>query len=152
VDIDVISAAISQSTIQQSLDICAVAYVTYLVNAHIVGIIRPHRDQPMTDNLRNDVRPLETLAGLGVKKYRARRPIDTTRPSEMIGTEQQGCADLGFCKAVSARRRMVGDLAIQRITGVITASLPEELSSITDSVSNATVAGGSVTPPQSRAS
>jgi hypothetical protein len=53
------------------------------------------------------------------------RPIHTMRPPEMIGTEQHGCADLGFCKAVSARRRMVGDLALQKITGVITASIPE---------------------------
>jgi hypothetical protein len=102
-DIDVIGATISQSTIQQPLDIGAVAYVTYVVNAHVVGIIRPHRDQPMTHNLRNDVRPLETLAGLGVKKDRTWCPIDATRPSEMIGTQQHGCADLGFCKAVSAR-------------------------------------------------
>ena len=73
----------------------------------------------MTNNLRNDVRPLEALARFGVKEYRTWCPIDTMRPSEMIGTEQYGYADLGFCKAVSARRRMVGDLAIQRITGVI---------------------------------
>jgi response regulator of citrate/malate metabolism len=39
VDIDIIGAAISQSTIQQPLDIGAVAYVTYVVNAHVVGII-----------------------------------------------------------------------------------------------------------------
>jgi hypothetical protein len=43
----------------------------------------------------------------------------------MIGTEQYGRADLGFCKAVSARRGMIGYFAVQRITGVITASLSE---------------------------
>jgi len=43
----------------------------------------------------------------------------------MIGAEQQWCTDLGFCKAVSARRRMVSDLAMLEIPGVITASLPE---------------------------
>src|SRR5271156_5138945 len=79
----------------------------------------------MTHNLGNRVRPLETLAGLGVKEYRTWRPIDALRPSEMIGTEQYERADLGFCKAVSARRGVISDLAVQRITGVIPASLPE---------------------------
>jgi len=79
----------------------------------------------MADNLRNDVRPLETLARFGVHKYRTWCPIHTIWPPEMIGAEQQWCADLGFCKAVSARRRMVGDLAMQEIPGIITASLPE---------------------------
>jgi hypothetical protein len=79
----------------------------------------------MTHDLRNDVRPLETLTRLGMKEYRAWRPINTMRPSKMIGTEQYGHADLGFCKAVSARRGVIGDLAMQRITGVITTSLPE---------------------------
>ena len=79
----------------------------------------------MTDNLGNDVRLLETLAGLGVKEYRTWRPIDTMGPSEMIGTEQHGRADLGFCEAVSARRWVIGDLPMQSITCVITASLPE---------------------------
>jgi hypothetical protein len=79
----------------------------------------------MTHNLWNDARLLKTLAGLGVKEYRAWCPIDTVRPSEMIGTEQHGRADLGVCEAVSARRWVISDLAMQRITGVITASLPE---------------------------
>jgi len=79
----------------------------------------------MTHNLWNGVRSLETLTRLGVKEYRAWRPVDTVRPSEMIGTEQYGRADLGFCKAVSARRGVIGYLAVQRITGVITASLSE---------------------------
>src|SRR5271155_5470454 len=79
----------------------------------------------MTHNLWNRVRPLETLAGLGVNEYRAWCPVDALRPSEMIGTEQYGRADLGVCKAVSARRGVIGDLAVQRITGVITASLSE---------------------------
>jgi hypothetical protein len=43
----------------------------------------------------------------------------------MIGTEQHGYADLDFCKAVSARRGVIGDLTMQKITGVITANLPE---------------------------
>ena len=60
-----------------------------------------------------------------MKEYRAWCPIDTVWPSEMIETEQYGCADLGVCKAVSARRRVIGDLPMQRITGVIPASLPE---------------------------
>jgi hypothetical protein len=111
VDIDIIGAAISQSTIQQPLDIGAVAYVTYVVNAHVVGIVCSHRDQSMTHNLRNDVRPLETLAKFSVKEYRTWCPIDTMRPSEMIRTEQHGSADLGFSKAVSARRGM-GAVAI----------------------------------------
>ena len=51
-----------------------------------------------------EVRPLETLAGFGVKEYRTWCPIDTVWPSEVIGTEQHGRADLGFSEAVSARR------------------------------------------------
>src|SRR5436190_14686263 len=79
----------------------------------------------MPHNLGNDVRPLEPLAGLGVKENRARRPIDPMRPSEMIGAEQHRHTDLRFCEAVSARRGVIRDHAMQRITGVITASLPE---------------------------
>src|ERR1700680_4674571 len=79
----------------------------------------------MTNNLRNDARLLETLARLGVKEYRTWCPIDTMRPSEMIGTEQHRRTDLRFCEAVSARRGVIRDHAMQRITGVITASLPE---------------------------
>ena len=79
----------------------------------------------MTNNLRNAVRLLETLAGLGMKEYRTWCPIDTVRPPEMVGTEQDCRADLGFREAVSARRGVIRDLAMQRITGVITASLPE---------------------------
>jgi hypothetical protein len=79
----------------------------------------------VTNNLRNDVRPLETLAKFNVKEYRTWCPIDTMRPSEMIRTEQHGSADLGFSKAVSARRGVIRDPAMQRITGIIKASLPE---------------------------
>jgi hypothetical protein len=79
----------------------------------------------MPHNLGNGVRPLEPLAGLGVKEYRTWCPIDPMRPSEMIGTEQYGHADLRFREAVSAGRWVIRDLAMQRITGVITASLPE---------------------------
>ena len=79
----------------------------------------------MTHNLRNDVRLLETLAGLGVEEYRAWSPIDTVRPSEMIGTEQHRRTDLRFYEAVSAGCGVIRDLAMQRITGIITASLPE---------------------------
>jgi hypothetical protein len=43
----------------------------------------------------------------------------------MIRTEQHGSADLGFSKAVSTRRGVIRDPAMQRITGIITASLPE---------------------------
>jgi hypothetical protein len=43
----------------------------------------------------------------------------------MIRTEQHGNADLRFCKTVSARRWVIGDLAMQRITSVVTASLPK---------------------------
>ena len=43
----------------------------------------------------------------------------------MVGTEQDCRADLGFREAVSARRGVIRDLVMQRITGVITASLPE---------------------------
>jgi hypothetical protein len=63
----------------------------------------------MTHNLGNDVRSLETRVGLGTKEYRAWCPIDTMRPSEIIGTEQHGRADLGFCEAVSARRSVIRD-------------------------------------------
>ena len=126
-DIDVIGAAVSQSTIQQPLDIGAVAYVAWRVEAHVVGIVGTHRDQPMTHDLWNGVRPLETLAGLGVKEYRAWCPIDAMRPSEMIGTEQHGCADCGFCEAMSAGRWVIRDLAVQRITGVITARVRERM-------------------------
>ena len=124
-DIDVIGAVISQSTIQQPLDICAVAYVAERVYAHVIGIVGTHRDQPMTHDFRNDVRPFEKFAGFGVKEYRTWCPIDTMRPSEMIGTEQHRRTDLRFCEAVSARRGVIGDLVMQRITGIITASLPE---------------------------
>ena len=124
-DIDVIGAAISQSTIQQPLDIGAVAYVAERIDAHVIGIVGTHRDQPMTNNLRNDVRPLETLAKFSVNEYRTWCPIDTMRPSEMIRTEQHGSADLGFSKAVSARHGVIRDPAMQRITGIIKASLPE---------------------------
>jgi hypothetical protein len=124
-DIDVIGEAISQSTIQQPLDIGTVAYVAERIDAHVIGIVGTHRDQPMTYNLRNDVRPIETLAGFGVEENRARCPIHTMWPSEMVGTEQYGHADLRFCEAMSAGRWVIGDLAMQRITGVITASLPE---------------------------
>ena len=79
----------------------------------------------MAYNLWNQVRVLEALAGLGVKEYRAGCPVDTMRPSEMIGTEQHGSTDLRFCEAVSARRWVIRELAMQRITGVVTASLPE---------------------------
>ena len=47
------------------------------------------------------------------------------RPSEMIGTEQYDRIDLGICEAVSAGRGMLGDPPVQRITGVIAASVPE---------------------------
>ncbi len=124
-DIDVIGAAISQSTIQESLDFGAVANVAEIVEAHVIGVVGTHRNQPMTHNLRNGIRLLETLAGPGVKEYRAWPPIDTMGPSEMIGTEQHGGADLGFCEAVSARRWVIRDRAVQRITGVIAASLLE---------------------------
>jgi len=67
-DGDVIGAAIGQGTVQQPLDISAVAHVPYIVDAHVVGILGPLRDQPMTHNFQNDVRLLEALAGLGVKK------------------------------------------------------------------------------------
>jgi len=40
--------------------------------------------------------------------------------AEMVGAEHHRCTDLRFSKAVSARRRMVGDLAMQEIPGVIT--------------------------------
>jgi len=43
----------------------------------------------------------------------------------MVGTEQHGRTDLGVCEAVSARRGVLSDLPVQRITGVITASVPE---------------------------
>jgi hypothetical protein len=43
----------------------------------------------------------------------------------MIRAEQYGRANLGFCEAVSAGRRVIGDLAMQRIAGVTMASLPE---------------------------
>ena len=76
-DIDVIGEAISQSTIQQPLDIGTVAYVAERIDAHVVGIVGAHRHQPVPHNLRNDVRPLEPLAGLGVKEYRAWCPKDT---------------------------------------------------------------------------
>ena len=65
-DIEVIGAAISQSTIQQPLDIGAVAYVAERIDAHVIGIVCTHRDEPITHNLWNDVPLLETLAGLGV--------------------------------------------------------------------------------------
>ena len=52
----------------------------------------------MTYNLRYGVHPLETLAGLGMKEYRAWRPVDAVRPAEMIRPEQYGRADLGFCE------------------------------------------------------
>src|ERR1700730_4437493 len=70
----------------------------------------------MTNNLRNDVRPLETLAKFSVNEYRTWCPIDTLRPSEMIRTEQH---------AGSAKRGVIRDPAMQRIPGIITASLPE---------------------------
>ena len=47
------------------------------------------------------------------------------RPSKMIRTEQHGSADLGFSKAVAARRGVIRYLVMQVITGIITASLPE---------------------------
>jgi len=53
-DIDVIGAVINQSTIQQPLDIGAVAHIAEVVDTHVVGIIRTHRDQSMTYNLWND--------------------------------------------------------------------------------------------------
>src|SRR5215472_13427932 len=43
----------------------------------------------------------------------------------MVGTEQHGRTDLGVCEAVSARRGVPNDVSVQRITGVITASVPE---------------------------
>jgi hypothetical protein len=43
----------------------------------------------------------------------------------MIGTEQHRHADLGVGEAVSAGRGVLGDLPVQRITGVITASVSE---------------------------
>jgi hypothetical protein len=124
-NVDVIGAEISQSTIQKPLDIGAVANVAKIVEAHVIGVVGTHRNPPITHNLRNGIRLLETLAGLGVKEYRAWCPIDTMGPSEMIRTEQYGRANLGICKAVSAGRGLIGDLAMQSITGVITASLPE---------------------------
>ena len=124
-DIDVIGAVINQSTIQQPLDIGAIAYVSSLVDAHVVGIVGTHRDQSMTNNLWNDVRLLEMLAGLGAEENRAGCPIDTMWPSESIGTEQQGRADLRVREPVSARRGVLGDLPVQSITGVITACVPE---------------------------
>ena len=86
-EIDVIGATIGQSTLQQPFDFGAVANVAEIVDAHIVGIVGSHRDQPIAHNLRNGVRLLETVAGLGVKEYRAWRPIDTMGSSEMVGTE-----------------------------------------------------------------
>jgi hypothetical protein len=124
-DIDVIGAAISQSTIQQSLDFCAVANVAEIVEALVIGVVGTHRNQPISYDLGNYVRLLKTLARLGVKEYRAWCPIDPMRPSEMIGTEQYRHADLRVCEAVSAGRWVIRDLAMQRITGVITASPPE---------------------------
>jgi len=79
----------------------------------------------MTYNLRYGVHPLETLAGLGMKEYRAWRPVDAVRPAEMIRTAQYRRADLGFCEAVSAGRGVTSDHAMQWIAGVITAGLPE---------------------------
>ena len=38
-NIDVIGAVISQSTIQQPLHIGAVAYIAEVVDAHVVGIV-----------------------------------------------------------------------------------------------------------------
>jgi len=67
----------------------------------------------------------ETLARLGMEENRAWCPINTMRPSEMVGTEQHRRTDLGFCEAVSARRWVIGDLPMQSITCVITASLPK---------------------------
>ena len=66
----------------------------------------------MTNNLWNDVRLLEMLAGLGAEENRAGCPIDTMWPSESIGTEQQGRADLRVREPVSARRGVLGDLAV----------------------------------------
>jgi hypothetical protein len=79
----------------------------------------------MTNNPWNGVRPLEALARFVVKEYRTWCPIDTMRSPEMIRTEQHGSADLGFSKAVSARRGVIRDPAMQRIIGIIRASLPE---------------------------
>jgi len=43
----------------------------------------------------------------------------------MVGTEQHGRTDLGVREAVSARRGVLDDPSVQRITGVIAASAPE---------------------------
>ena len=51
-DIDIIGAAIREGTFQQPLGISAVAHVAQIVDAHVVGIVDPHRDQSMTDDLR----------------------------------------------------------------------------------------------------
>ena len=75
-NIDVVGAPIYQSEIEQPLDLGALAYVAKLVDAHVVGIVGTHRDEPVAHNLRNDIRRLETLTGLGMKKDRAWRPID----------------------------------------------------------------------------
>jgi hypothetical protein len=43
----------------------------------------------------------------------------------MMRTEQNGRTDLGVCEAVSARRGVLGDLPVQRITGIIATGVPE---------------------------
>jgi hypothetical protein len=124
-DIDVISTGIGQSAIEQALDLGALGYVAKIIEAHIVGIIGPNRDKPVTHNIRDEIRLIKTLAGLVVNEYRARCPIDAMRLAKMIGAEQYRCSDLGFRKTVSAGCGAIGDLAKQQIAGVITARLPE---------------------------
>src|SRR5205823_3156668 len=112
-DIGEIGAGISQSTIEQPLDVSAVAHVAKFVDAHVIDIVSTHRDHPMTHNLRNEIGALEALARLSVKEYRAWCPVDSVRPAEMIGAEQNGRTNLRFCKAVSAGCGVIGDLAMQ---------------------------------------
>jgi hypothetical protein len=122
-DIDVIGAAISQSPIQQPLDIGAVANVAERIDAHVVGIVGAHRHQPVPHNLRNDVRPLEPLAGLGVKEYRTWCPIDPAFRNDRNRATQAHRSEI--LRGSVGRGGVIRDLAMQRITGVITASLPE---------------------------
>ena len=95
-NIDVIRTGIGQSTIYQPINLAAVRYVPQVVEAHIVGMVGPHRDQTTADNLRDDVGLRESPARLRMNKYRAGGPIDANRPAEMIGAEQYGRADRGF--------------------------------------------------------
>lgn len=124
-DVDEIRSSVRQSTSEEPLDTSPVAYVAKFVDTHIVGIVGSNRDQSMAHDLRNHVYLCETLAGVGVKKNRARRPIDAARPAEMVGPQQHQCTNLGFGEAMTARRWMRGNLSMQWIARVIDASLPK---------------------------